>query len=135
VQAVAERLTAGQLASLAPGDTVTIESHRDGFGRTRRTAGTVARVDGAHIVVRTRGPRGEGTFVERYGRRDGLRVGGVSTAQLVNGDAAEPTGEQRKAHNIDRLYLAWRRNRGDVDVLRELHAAIADQLAASAGSR
>ena len=131
---MAERLTAGQLACLAPGDTVTIESHRDGFGRTRRTAGTVARVDGAHIVVKTRGPRGVGTFVERYGRRDGLRVGGVSTAQLVNGDA-EPTGEQRQAHNIDRLYLAWRRNRGDVDVLRELHAAIADQLAASASSR
>ena len=77
-----------------------------------------------------------GTFVERYGRRDGVGVGGVARAALVNGDTAAATTEQRRQrHRIDTLDRAWVRNRDDVDALSELHAAIADHLAESAGSR
>jgi hypothetical protein len=90
----------------------------------------VARVDGSHIVVKTRGPRGGATFVEQYGRRDGVRVGGVTRAELVIVDATEPSSDQqRHTRRIDSLYRAWARNRGDVDTLRALHAAIAEHLA------
>ncbi|SDN35058.1 hypothetical protein SAMN05660642_04635 [Geodermatophilus siccatus] len=131
---MAERLTVEQLTALAPGDPVTIESHREGFSRTRRCTGTVARVAASGLLVKIANPRGGRPSVERYDRRTGLRQGGVTTALLVNGDPGEPTSErQRQAGQIDRLYLAWRRNRCDVDALRELHAAIAEQLAGSAG--
>ena len=133
---MAERLTADQLAALAPGDTVAIESYREGFARTRRTTGTVIRVDGSRILVKTRSPRGRSTFVEQYGRRDGVRVGGVTRAELVTADAAEPSSDQqRHTRHIDSLYRAWTRNRGDVDTLRELHAAIAEHLAESPASQ
>ena len=46
------RLTADQIAALAPGDTVTIESAAD------FALGTVVRVAGPHIVVTCKGPRG-----------------------------------------------------------------------------
>ena len=46
-----------------------------------------------------------------------------------------PPEQRRQRHRIDTLDRAWVRNRDDVDALRELHAAIADHLAESAGSR
>ncbi|SNS33108.1 hypothetical protein SAMN06893096_103251 [Geodermatophilus pulveris] len=125
------RLTAAQLAALTPGDTVTIESAPDVRG-TRWAVGTVIRVGAAEIVVKSRGRRG--TFVERYGRRDGIRRSG-SPAELVNAEPTEPaTAEQRReAQRIHSLYRAWSRNRADVDTLRQLHAAIGDYLLTRTG--
>ena len=84
--AAGNRLTGEQLAALAPGDTVTIETG-SGFGRSRHTTGTVVRTGGSHVVVSVAGPRG-GTFIERYGVRDGLRDSG--RAELVTTDAGNP---------------------------------------------
>ena len=57
-------------------------------------------------------------------------MGGVTHAELVTADAAEPSSDQqRHTRRIDSLYRAWVRNRGDVDTLRSLHAAIAEHLA------
>ena len=125
------RLTADQLAALAPGDSITIESGAD-FGRRRYTIGTVVRVNGSHIVTKCSGPRGR-PFVERYGLRDGVRVGGLGRAELVDPETAEPaSGEaRRRSTHIDLLYRDWARNRTDVDRLRRLYAAIGDCLVAS----
>jgi hypothetical protein len=125
--AAENRLTAEQLESLAPGDTVTIESATD-FGRPRHTTGTVARIDAVHIAVRVRGPRGS-TFLEQYRRRDGSRVGGLGRAELVNLMAEEAAADaRRRTSHIDALYREWARNRADVDRLRRLQEAIADVL-------
>jgi hypothetical protein len=83
------RLTADQLAALKPGDKVTIESEA-GFGRPRRTAGTVAGVTGSDILVNVRSRHGDAAHQERYRRRDGVRVGGVSRAELVNASTGDP---------------------------------------------
>jgi hypothetical protein len=72
--AAGNRLTREQLAALAPGDTVTIETGSD-LGRLRHTTSTVVRTGPSHVVVSVAGLRG-GTFIERYSLRDGLRDGG-----------------------------------------------------------
>jgi hypothetical protein len=121
---VENRLTADEIAALAPGDTVTIESGAE-FGRSRYTTGTVVRVGASHVVVACKGPRG-GTFVERYGRRDGLREGG-GRAQLINPDVDHPAARdliRRRTQRIDVLYREWSRRRADVEALRQLHDAI-----------
>lgn len=60
--AAENRLSAEQLAALAPGDEVGIESSAD-FGRVRRTSGNVVRIETAHIVVSCCSPRaGCGTW-------------------------------------------------------------------------
>jgi len=129
--AVENRLTADQLAVLAPGDTVAIESGTTaaGFQRPRLTVGRVIRVNPAEIVVSVKVPGG-GNFVQRYSRRDGRRTSGGGGAELVDMDAVSPaTVEQRReVQQLDRLWWAWRRNRGDVDTLRRLHDAIGDYL-------
>ena len=84
--AAGNRLTREQLAALAPGDTVTIETGSD-LGRSRHTPGTVVRTGPFHVVVRVEGPRG-GSFIERYSLRDGLRDSG--RAELVTTDAGNP---------------------------------------------
>ena len=48
--AAGNRLTREQLAALAAGDTVTIETGSD-FGRSRHTTGTVVRTGPSHVVV------------------------------------------------------------------------------------
>jgi hypothetical protein len=55
--AVDNRLTAEQLAALAPGDPVTIEITAD-FRKPRYSTGTIARLEGSCIVVSWRTPRG-----------------------------------------------------------------------------
>jgi hypothetical protein len=124
---VENRLTAEQLAALMPGDTVLIESGFE-FGRRRYGSGTVVRVDASDILVKTDG-RG-GTFVERYSRRDGIRVGGLTRAELINPDDPEPvlTETRRRTRHIDTLYREWTRNRIGLDRLRRLHAAISECL-------
>jgi hypothetical protein len=74
------RLTAEQLAALTTGDTVTLESGAE-FSRRHYRTGRVVRIDPSHIVINTKGPRG-GSFIECYGRRDGIRVGGLGRAEL-----------------------------------------------------
>jgi hypothetical protein len=122
------RLTTEQLAALSPGDVVTVESGLE-FGRRRHTTATVVRVDGFCVTVRCPGPRG-GTFVERYGLRDGLRVGGGTRAELVDAQPVDPAGaeQRRQVQRIDALFRAWSRNRRDDEALRRLHAAIGERL-------
>jgi hypothetical protein len=123
------RLGADQLAGLTPGDAVTIESGTE-FGRRRYTPGTVVRVDTAHVVVSCRGPRG-GKFVERYGIRDGVRAGGGTRAELVHAEQDGTAARDllvRQTRQVDVLYRAWSRSRGDVEALRALHAAIGELL-------
>ena len=117
------RLTAEQLAALAPGDTVTIKSGPE-FGRRRCTTGTVVRRNGLHLVVRC------GAYVEHYRLRDGVRVGGGGRAELVNAEGSElPLGQaRRQTRRIALLYRQWMRNPSDVGSLRELHAAIGERL-------
>lgn len=81
---VVNRLGADLLATLGPGDQVVIESSAD-FGRPRRFAGTVVRLERTHIVVTCCSPRGV-RYVQRYRRRDGIRDGGGHWAALVNAD-------------------------------------------------
>ncbi|MGY1640046.1 hypothetical protein ACI782_02800 [Geodermatophilus sp. SYSU D00703] len=129
---VENRLSADQLAALEPGDTVTIESEAS-FGRPRRAAGTVVRVTGPDIVVKVLSRHGV-THQERYRRRDGVRVGGVSRAELVGADARDPsaTSEGRhRAQRIHNLYRSWNRNPSDLEALRQLHRAIGDYLVAN----
>jgi hypothetical protein len=126
--AAGNRLTREQLAALAPGDTVTIETGSD-FGRSRHTPGTVVRTGPSHVVVSVEGPRG-GTFIERYSLRDGLRDSG--RAELVTTDADNPATRdllRRRTQRIDTAYRQWSRRRDDVDALHELQEAISDYMA------
>jgi hypothetical protein len=126
--AAGNRLTGEQLAALAPGDTVTIETGAD-FGRSRHTTGTVVRTGPSHVVVRVAGPRG-GTFIERYSLRDGLRDSG-GRAQLVTTGADNPATRdllRRRTQRIDTAYRQWSRRRADREALRELQDAISDYM-------
>jgi hypothetical protein len=124
---VENRLTADQLAALSPGDAVTIESGAE-FGRRRYATATVVRLLGSHIVVKCEGPRG-GTFVERYGRQDGLRDGD-GRAELIDASIEGPAAQdlRRRTQRIDALYREWSRRRSDDEALRQLHNAIGDYL-------
>jgi hypothetical protein len=126
--AAENRLSSEQLAALTPGDTVTVELSGD-FRRPRRSQGTVVRIEGACLVVSERSPRGV-PYVERYSRRDGLRIGRGTVAHLVDGDAdGLPTDDERRRQlQIEAAYRAWVRNRADVDRLRALHAAVSGAL-------
>jgi hypothetical protein len=107
---------------------VTIESGAE-FSRRKYRSGQVVRLDRSYVVVRAPGPRG-GTFIERYGRRDGVRVGGVNRAELVNADPSSmelPEARRRTSH-IDSLFREWTRNRTDTERLRRLYAAIGECL-------
>jgi hypothetical protein len=128
---VGNQLTAEQLAALSPGDAVCIET-ASGTARPRLATGTVVSVGPFELFVSSKGPGG-GKFVERYSRRNGLRTsGGKGGAELVNaGPAASATAEQRETKQIDALWLKWRRNRGDVETLRQLHEAIGAYLGES----
>jgi DNA-directed RNA polymerase beta' subunit len=121
------RLTAEQIAALAPGDTVAIETGAD-RGRPRHTTGTVVRFDRAHVVVRVEGRRGV-KYVQRFGLRDGLREGGGRAELVTPGD--DPASRdlvRRRTQRIDAAYRQWSRHRGDVDALRELRDAVSQQL-------
>jgi hypothetical protein len=124
------RLTVDQLAALAPGDPVVIETSGD-FRRPRQSTGTVVRILGPHIVVSVRSTRGV-PYVDHFDRRDGVRIGGSRYAVLVHPDGmhpAMPPARRRQAVHIDALYREWKRNRDDVEALRLLQAAIGDYLA------
>jgi hypothetical protein len=127
--AAGNRLTEEQLAALAPGDTVTIETG-SGFGRSRHTTGTVVRTGRFHVVVSVAGPRG-GTFIERYSVRYGVRDSG-GPAALVATDTDNPATRnllRRRTQRIDTAYRQWSRRRDDVEALQELRDAISDYMA------
>jgi hypothetical protein len=126
--AAENRLTADQIAALAPGDTVTIESAAD-FGRPRHAVGTVVRLAGTHIVVSCTSPRGI-RYVHHFARRDGVRIGGGHRAELVNTHSADavPTEQRQKMLQVDALFREWTRHRADVDKLRRLRDAISECL-------
>ena len=121
------RLTADQLAVLAPGDSVTIECSGDSR-RPRYVAGTVVRIAGSQIIVRVKSARGV-IYQQRYGLRDGIRDGkSLTRAELVNGDSQSYANALLPIQRIDVLYREWARARADVDKLLQLHAAIAECL-------
>jgi hypothetical protein len=108
---------------------VTIETGSD-FGRSRQTTGTVVRTGPSHVVVSVAGPRG-GTFIERYGVRDGRRDSG-GPDHLVATDTDNPATRdllRRRTQRIDTAYRRWSRRRADVAALRELQVAISDYMA------
>jgi hypothetical protein len=120
-------LSPDQLAALAPGDAVTVESGLE-LGRRRRTPGTVTRVTDTKVVVRVQSPRGA-VYVREFALRTGIAAGRGSSAALVDAPASAATDERRREQQrIDALWRAWARNRGDVDALRDLHAALSQQL-------
>src|SRR4051794_15440579 len=123
--AAGHRLTRAQLAALAPGDPVTVETGAD-FGRWRHTTGTVVRTDPSHLVAQHRTPRG-GTFIQRYPLRDALRDSG-GRAQLVITDTNTPATRDLPRHRTQRIDTANRR-RADVEALRELRDANSDHRA------
>jgi hypothetical protein len=121
------RLTRDQLAALAPGDAVTIESGAD-LGRTRRTAGTVSRRTETGVFVRVQSPRGA-IYVREFSLRNGVSAGRGTYAALVDAPASAAAEDRwRGQQRIDALWRAWARNRGDVGALRELHAALGERL-------
>ncbi|HLM04505.1 MAG TPA: hypothetical protein VK402_04870 [Blastococcus sp.] len=119
------RLSADQLAALAPGDVISIESGADS-GRPGMPAAVVRRT-ATHLVIRCATKRG-GVYQEQYRLQDGTRDGEGGHAELVNANAAGSVTSQRRRQEqrIDAAYLAWRRDRADVDALRELQDAIAE---------
>jgi aminoglycoside phosphotransferase (APT) family kinase protein len=74
--------------------------------------------------------------MERYSRRDGLRLGRGSTAELVNTDPVGGAGggQQQATRRIDAAYRAWARARDDLEVLRLLHTAVTDYLQEHGGA-
>jgi hypothetical protein len=84
------------------------------------------------LLNKVRGPRGA-IYTERYSRRYGYRVGRGARGVLVTTEPLDPADADQRRHlqRIDRLFRAWRRNRGDVATLRELHDAIAERLGVS----
>jgi hypothetical protein len=125
VQQVAadNRLTAEQLAALAPGDPVVIEFVRD-FRRPKHVAGSIVRFVGSQIVVSCRSDRGV-PYVHHFDRR-GIRVGGSGHAELVSAAVSEPVSAEQRRHAaaVDAAYREWTRSRDDVDRLRQLRDAI-----------
>jgi hypothetical protein len=97
------RLSAEQLAGLTSGDSVTIESGAE-VSRRRYRTGRVVRVDPSHIIVNAPGPKG-GTFIECYSRRDGVRVGGLGRAELVEDAELIRGGVQKLVLKLLRLDL------------------------------
>ena len=125
------RLTAEQLAALAPGDEVTIEFARD-FRRPKHVSGTVVRFVGSQVVVSCCSDRGV-PYVHHFDRH-GIRVGGGGHAELVSGNAPEPasTEQRRQAARVDAAYREWSRDRDDLDRLRVLREAVDECLGSGA---
>jgi len=122
--AVENRLSSEELAALAPGDTVTIEV-TSGTGRPKLRAGVVGRIAGSRIFVKVQSRHG-GTYTEEYRLPDGVRVGGLARAELVNPHVVQPLDDeaQRRTRQFDAAYRQWARNRADSENLRRLQEAI-----------
>jgi hypothetical protein len=108
---------------------VTIETAVTGR-RPSLATGTVVRTEPTAVIA-VPGRGGRGKYIERFSRRDGIRVDRGTRAQLINvssdGRAVRDLDKQRTSH-VDVLYRAWSRHRNDVEALRQLHAAIEELL-------
>jgi hypothetical protein len=125
------RLTADQLAALAPGDTVIAKTNRGTWSGYDIRPVTVARLTRTQLIVHEPGPRGPLEF--RFRRDDGSQIG--DRGLLLDADhpdtirALAAVDRKRAEERIDALAHTWRRDRNP-DTLRRLHAAITDHLAA-----
>ncbi len=127
---MSDGLTAEQLGALQPGDPVTIERAVTGR-RPSLATGTVVRTGPTAVIVSVPGRGNRGKYIERYSRRDGVRVGRGTRAQLVDpgsDDRATRALDKQRTHHVDVLYRAWSRRRNDVEALRQLHSAIEELL-------
>jgi hypothetical protein len=120
------RLPPDRLAALTVGDEVTIEE-ASSYREPERRAGTVVRLTGTEIFVRCTTRDGV-TYQERYGRRDGVRLGG-ERAELVTPEPENAVSrEERDLSRIDALIRRWTRDRDDLETLRRLRDALSDYL-------
>jgi hypothetical protein len=125
------RLSADRLAALTVGDEVTIEESPP-YREPERRTGTVVRLTRTEIFVRCTSSDGV-TYQERYGRRDGVRLGG-GRAELVEPEAENAVHrDERSVRRIDALFRRWKRDRDDLDTLRRLRDAINDHLQGRVG--
>ena len=85
------------------------------------------RLTGTEIFVRCTTRDGV-TYQERYGRRDGVRLGG-GRAELVKPELENALPrEERSVRRIDGLFRRWRRDPDDLVAMRRLRDAISDYL-------
>jgi hypothetical protein len=125
------RLSPDRLAALTVGDEVTIEESPP-YREPERRTGTIVRLTATEIFVRCTTRDGV-TYQERYGRRDGVRLGG-GRAELVRPELENAVPrEERSVRRIDALFRRWRRDRDDLVALRRLRDAISDYLQDHAG--
>jgi hypothetical protein len=125
------RLSPDRLAALTVGDEVTIEESPP-YREPERRTGTVVRLTATEIFVRCTTRDGV-TYQERYGRRDGVRLGG-GRAALVEPELENAVPrEERSVRRIDALFRRWRRDPDDLVALRRLRDAISDYLQDHAG--
>ena len=122
------KLTPDQLATLAPGDDVTIEVGAE-FGRTRHRTGTVTRVTDTSVLVTVQSARGV-AYVQEFSLRTALRTGRGNDGALVTAPGPDAGTDDRRGERqrVNALWRAWSRDPDDVAALRELHAAIGDRL-------
>jgi hypothetical protein len=105
---------------------VTIEASQP-YREPERRTGTVVRLTGTEIFVRCTSSDGV-PYQERYGRRDGIRLGD-GRAELVKPQLENAVlREERSVRRIDALFRRWQRDRDDLDALRSLRDAISDYL-------
>jgi len=83
-------------------------------------------------VVTCRSARGV-PYVHRFGRRDGVRIGGGQRAELVSDEGAQSglQSDRRAAMRVDAAYRAWAQEKDDLEKLRDLQAAISEALDAN----
>jgi hypothetical protein len=98
--AAENRITYKQLTALRCGDQVVTAVSGD-YRRSRRSSGTVVRIEDNQLVVSEPSPRSV-PYGERHFRRDGLRLGGGRTVQLGDViDATATSDERRRQMRVD----------------------------------
>jgi hypothetical protein len=120
------RLPPERLAALTVGDEVTIEASAS-YREPERRTGTVVRLTATEIFVRCTTRDGV-PYQERYGRRDGVRLGGERAELVTPGLQNAASRRERSLSRIDALFRRWRRDRDDLEALRRLRDAISDYL-------
>jgi hypothetical protein len=120
------RLPPERLAALTVGDEVTIEASPS-YREPERRTGTVVRLTATEIFVRC-ATRDGVTYQERYGRHDGVRLGGERAELVTPGQQNAASRKERSLRRIDALFRRWKRDPDDLEALRRLRDAISDHL-------